>query len=171
MTYYMLLLLLLYGGVQAWHAYKEKTFKLFSTWTTIAWSRIFSYCSKCHKSTGHGRIYPVQYARKSELTIDANQQPQEKRSGLSYAYITQFSYGIFESLNLIVPRIQGGGSTEDLGRNQNSIMIYFNWAYQGASQPIYFKCAHLLGKSTYFRSACLHRDSRFFFAILALSFH
>ena len=49
-------------------------------------------------------------------------------------------------------------------------MIYFNWAYQGASQPIYFKCAHLLGKSTYFRSACLHRDSRFFLAILALSF-
>ena len=41
----------------------------------------------------------------------------EPSSGLEYDYITQFSYGIYETFNIIIPRIQGGGSTEDLGKD------------------------------------------------------
>lgn len=53
----------------------------------------------------------------SELKLQPDGNPKEQSSGLDYEYITEYSYGIFESLNLIVPRIQGGGSSEDLGKN------------------------------------------------------
>ena len=43
---------------------------------------------------------------KSELTQNPDGSLKEKTGGLSTDYITQFSYGIFESLNLLAPRIQ-----------------------------------------------------------------
>ena len=39
----------------------------------------------------------------SELNFRANGSPKEQSSGLDYNYITEYSYGIFESLNLIIP--------------------------------------------------------------------
>lgn len=52
----------------------------------------------------------------SELKAEVDGSPKEQSTGLDYDYITEYSYGIFESLNLIAPRIQGGGSSENLGR-------------------------------------------------------
>jgi len=37
-------------------------------------------------------------------------EPVASNDGLSYNYITEYSYGIVESLNLIIPRLTGGGS-------------------------------------------------------------
>ena len=54
---------------------------------------------------------------KSELNQNPDGSIKEKTGGLSTDYITQFSYGIFESLNLLAPRIQGGGSSENIGEN------------------------------------------------------
>ncbi|MBN09171.1 MAG: hypothetical protein CMC79_02205 [Flavobacteriaceae bacterium] len=51
----------------------------------------------------------------SELKFNLNGSPKDNSTGLEYDYITEYSYGIFESLSLIVPRIQGGGSRENLG--------------------------------------------------------
>ena len=50
----------------------------------------------------------------SELTLTPQGHPKESSSGLDYDYITEYSYGLFESFNLIFPRIQGGGTTEIL---------------------------------------------------------
>ncbi|MCY4160750.1 MAG: hypothetical protein OXE77_02685 [Flavobacteriaceae bacterium] len=55
----------------------------------------------------------------SELTLNPDGQPREISTGLDYNYITQYSYGLFESLNLIFPRIQGGGTTEALTTNSH----------------------------------------------------
>ena len=55
----------------------------------------------------------------SELKFDSSGWPKEKTSGLDYDYITQYSTGIFESLNIIIPRIQGGASRENIGTNSN----------------------------------------------------
>lgn len=52
---------------------------------------------------------------KSDITIDQSGKSLEITDGLSYEYITQFSMGIFESLNIFIPRINGGSSTENLG--------------------------------------------------------
>ena len=37
-------------------------------------------------------------------------EPVASNDGLSYDYITEYSYGIIESFNLIIPRLTGGGS-------------------------------------------------------------
>lgn len=50
----------------------------------------------------------------SELRLNPNGSPKEQTSGLDFDYITQYSYGIFESFNLISPQIQGGASGESL---------------------------------------------------------
>lgn len=46
----------------------------------------------------------------SELTINPDGTPKETTSGLSFDYITEYSYGIFETLTFFSPHIMGGGS-------------------------------------------------------------
>ena len=120
MTYYMLLLLLLYGAVQAWHAYKEKQLKSFVlTGAKLSLAGLLAIALNASSLLATAEYTAFSTRGKSELTIDASGMPQAQRSGLSYDYITQFSYGIFESFNLVVPRIQGGGSREDLGTDSS----------------------------------------------------
>ena len=57
---------------------------------------------------------------KSELTINPNGLPKENTEGLSKAYITRWSYGISESLNLFVPRLFGGSDGENIGESAKS---------------------------------------------------
>ena len=57
---------------------------------------------------------------KSELTINPDGSPKENTGGLSKDYITRWSYGISESLNLFVPRLFGGSDNENLGENSKS---------------------------------------------------
>ena len=120
MTYYMLLLLLLYGGVQAWEAIRQKEFKLFvNKGLKLGFAGLLAIALNATSLLATSEYTDFSTRGKSELSIDASGNPQEQRSGLSYDYITQFSYGIFESFNLIIPRIQGGGSREDLGTDSN----------------------------------------------------
>ena len=56
---------------------------------------------------------------KSELSIDTDGNKVQPSSGLEYDYITQYSMGIFESFNTIIPRIQGGASRENVGKDSN----------------------------------------------------
>ena len=56
-----------------------------------------------------------EYARESTrgvspLKESAPGQLAESNDGLSYDYITEYSYGFVESLNLIIPRLTGGGT-------------------------------------------------------------
>ncbi|MBL30767.1 MAG: hypothetical protein CMC81_05985 [Flavobacteriaceae bacterium] len=66
----------------------------------------------------------------SELSINFDGSPKEKSNGLDYEYITQYSYGIFESLSLIIPRINGGGSRENVGKDSG---LYEYLIKKGAS--------------------------------------
>ncbi|WP_034229169.1 YfhO family protein [Aquimarina pacifica] len=52
--------------------------------------------------------------RGKNLLVDANATASEK-NGLDYEYITEYSYGKLESLNLFVPKLMGLGRASDLG--------------------------------------------------------
>ncbi len=57
---------------------------------------------------------------KSALTINPDGTSREKTGGLDKEYITQYSYGIIESLDLFVPRLFGGSNNEDLGTDSKA---------------------------------------------------
>jgi hypothetical protein len=46
----------------------------------------------------------------TELTYEPDGQPKQSSNAMSYEYITDYSYGIAESLDLIAPRLFGGSS-------------------------------------------------------------
>ena len=115
-TYYLLLLLLVFGVVQLWNHFKnDQHIDFFKKIGVLFLAGFFALGLNATSLLATSEYSKFSTRGKSELTLSATGVPIEARSGLSYDYITQFSYGIFESLNLIAPRIQGGGSSEDLG--------------------------------------------------------
>lgn len=66
-----------------------------------------------------------EYAKEStrgvnNLTINSQGENVEKTGGLDFEYITDYSYGISESMNLILPRFAGGGSGEVFDEDSQS---------------------------------------------------
>ena len=68
---------------------------------------------------------------KSELKLDENGKKMVSQNAMSNDYITQYSYGIFESFNLISPRLLGGSGSEKLGEDSS---LYDFVLKQGASE-------------------------------------
>jgi hypothetical protein len=55
----------------------------------------------------------------NELTQNPDGCKVLSKSGMNYDYITEYSYGIAESFNLIFPRMFGGGNSEKLPKESN----------------------------------------------------
>ncbi len=131
-TYYLLLLLLVFGVVQLWNHFKnDQHIDFFKKIGVLFLAGFFALGLNATSLLATSEYSKFSTRGKSELTLSATGVPIEARSGLSYDYITQFSYGIFESLNLIVPRIQGGGSRENLGTSSE---VYEYLIRQGAGR-------------------------------------
>ena len=64
----------------------------------------------------------------SELTFNPDGSPKTDSNAMSYDYITEYSYGIAESLNLIVPGLFGGSNNENIGVKSET---YENFVAQG----------------------------------------
>ena len=129
MTYYMLLLMGVYVAVKAVEDYKLKSF--WKSTLLLGSAGILALGLNATSLLATAEYAAFSTRGTQELSIDANGAPKASSSGLDYDYITQFSYGIFESFNLIVPRIQGGASTEKL---DDSSGIYSYLIQQGASR-------------------------------------
>lgn len=63
---------------------------------------------------------------KSDLTINAQGESITPTTGLDYDYITEYSYGLSESLNLLVPRFAGGGNSNRPDEDSYSINYLVN---------------------------------------------
>jgi len=121
MTYYFMLLVLVLGVVYLIDAIKRKELKHFF----ISVGLLLAAVSLGVAANATGLMATKEYADwstrgKSELTINSDGSPKENTGGLSKDYITQWSYGITESLNLFVPRLFGGASQENLGEDSKS---------------------------------------------------
>ena len=118
MTYYMLLLMLVIGVVYGIHAVKTKAVKSFIHQSLLLFlAGIMALGLNAPPLLATAEYTQFSTRGKSELKLNPDGSTKERSSGLSTDYITQFSYGIFESLNLLAPRIQGGGSSENLGES------------------------------------------------------
>ena len=77
----------------------------------------------------------------SELTINPDGSKRQNTGGLTREYITEYSYGITESFNLIVPRFTGGGSGDLIDKDSNFFKNLRN--YDSESAKIIYENARL----------------------------
>ena len=69
----------------------------------------------------------------SEISINSDGSEKTDLDGLSKEYITEYSYGKLESLNLIIPRFMGGGSSDLIGKDTDFFKNLSNYDPQSAS--------------------------------------
>ena len=121
MTYYLLFGVLLFCVVEFIEALKEKKITQFFTQIgTIAMAMILALGVNSTRLLATKEYADVSTRGASELSINSDGTKKEKTDGLSRDYITQFSYGIPETFNLLVPRYMGGGTIEKLGKDSNT---------------------------------------------------
>ena len=120
MTYYMLILLGIYVIVYLIDSYRKKDLKEYLKYIGIfALAGILSLGLNAPNILSTYDYSKYSTRSQSELKLNPDGTEKELSTGLDYDYITQYSYGIFESINLIAPRVQGGASSEDIGRNSD----------------------------------------------------
>lgn len=116
MTYYLLILLLIVTGFFVYQFIKEKAFKdLGKAIGVFAIAGLLAIGANATNLLATSEYASFSTRNKSELTIDENGAPKTDANAMSYEYITEYSYGKAESLNLIAPRLFGGSNHEDLG--------------------------------------------------------
>lgn len=116
MTYYLLIFLLVVTVCFVYKAIKENDLKeLIYSFGIFLVAGIIAI-----GVNATGILATQEYAKestrgKNELTFTPDGKKNESDSAMSYDYITEYSYGIAESFNLISPRIFGGSNSENVG--------------------------------------------------------
>src|SRR5690606_34419802 len=121
MTYYLMFLVLILGLTYLVIAYKEKWMPRFFKSVGILLIAVLLAVA----TNATNLLATQQYAQwstrgPSELMLNPDGSPKEATAGLDKDYITQYSYGLFESFNLLIPRLVGGGNDEALGTDSNT---------------------------------------------------
>jgi hypothetical protein len=118
MTYYLLIFLLVLSSYFIYQALKEKEYKsLMTSFGVLAIAGIFALGANATNLLATAEYANFSTRGKSELTINADGTKNVGNSALSHDYITEYSYGIAESFNLIAPRLFGGSNSEALGKD------------------------------------------------------
>lgn len=121
MTYYFMLLVLALGIVFLVDAIKQRAVAHYFKSVGILLAAVILGITANATSILATKQYADWSTRgPSEITINPDGSPKESTTGLDKDYITQYSYGITESLNLFVPRLYGGASTENLGKTSKT---------------------------------------------------
>ncbi len=131
MTYYLMFIILILGFYYMIDHYNRNEIKPFLK------SILILSGSLCMALMMNASLFmsTYEYSKESqrgspELTITPNGVKNiDITSGLSREYITEYSYGIFESLNLFIPRIMGGASYEKLDKNSSFYKQLRNFGY------------------------------------------
>ena len=125
MTYYLMLLVIVLGIVYLIDAYKKKVLPhFFKSVGLLIIAVIISIGLNATNILATQEYVKESTRSKSELTINSDGSPKVVTNGLDYDYITEYSYGKLESLNLFIPRFMGGGSYEDVGRDSESFKFF-----------------------------------------------
>lgn len=118
MTYYLMFLVIILGIAYLIDAYKKKQLPHYFKSVGILSLAVLLSVALNATSIMATKQYASESKRgKSELTINADGSIKEAAAGLEKDYITQFSYGFWETFNLYIPRFMGGGNSENIGKN------------------------------------------------------
>ena len=121
MTYYLLFAIFILGVIEFIDALQKKKIGQFTTQTAmIIIAMLLAVGVNSTRLMATKEYSDVSTRGNAALTINSDGTKKEVTSGLSKDYITQFSYGISETFNLLVPRYMGGGTVEKLSKNSNT---------------------------------------------------
>ena len=121
MTFYFMLLVLILGMVFLWFAYKEKQLKsFFKTVGILLFAVLLGIGMNASMLLSTKEYADWSTRGPSPVTIATDGSQKAPSSGLDKDYITYYSYGPLESLNLMVPRLAGGSFKESLGKDSNT---------------------------------------------------
>lgn len=137
MTYYLLILLLIIGVYYSYQFIKAKEFKeLGKVLGVFAIAGILAIGANATNLMATSEYAKVSTRSNSELTINPDGSPKTSQNAMSYEYITEYSYGKSESLNLIAPRLFGGGNSEKLDEKSevHQFMVRQGIPYEYISQ-------------------------------------
>lgn len=119
MTYYMVMILVMYGIVEFINFIMKNEIKSFFIRTGFLVVALFFAILPNYSTLKSVMEITKETTRgQSELTIgpDGKSNKKDKTSGLDRSYITDWSYGKLESINLLIPNAMGGAS-EALGNH------------------------------------------------------
>ena len=121
MTYYLLYAIFILGVIELIEAIKNKKITQFTTQSLlIICAMLLAVGVNSTRLMATKEYSEVSTRGNTSLTINSDGTLKEVTSGLSKDYITQFSYGISETFNLLVPRYMGGGTVERLSKNSST---------------------------------------------------
>ena len=137
MTYYTLIMLMLLVAVYFYSALNKNQLKTFiNSFLIIISSVLISVLMNAP-----GILSTIEYSEfstrsENEITINPDGSLKESTSGLDKNYITEYSYGVLESMNLFVPKFMGGSSSEGI-KEDSKLMTFIRSLDPQQGQQVY----------------------------------
>jgi hypothetical protein len=118
MTYYLLIFLLILSTYFIYLDIKDKSYRpLLNSLGVLAIAGIFAIGANATNLLATAEYASFSTRGKSELSFNPDGSKSTSSSAMTKDYITEYSYGLAESFNLIAPRLFGGSNHEALGKD------------------------------------------------------
>ncbi len=170
MTYYLMLLTLVLGIVYFVEAFKNKRLPQLLKSVGIMLAATLLAIGVNSTQVLATKEY-TEYSTRGDtgLTINPDGSPKPE-TALSYDYITEYSYGLLESLNLFIPRFMGGSSAEALGTDSETFKYLMSLEGISTQQALGFveSAPTYWGEQTYIGAPAYIGASVIFLFVLAL---
>ncbi len=128
MTYYLLLLLLVMAFLFVYQLYLEKDLKSMPKIIgTFLIANIVAIGVNATSLMATKEYADFSTRGKSELTFNTDGTKKDANIAMDRDYITEYSYGIVESMNLFSPRLFGGGNNQTLTEDSHVYNFMLNY--------------------------------------------
>ena len=137
MTFYTLIMLMFLVAVYLYNSLKKSQSKIFfKSFFVLFSSVIISVLMNAPAILSTMEYSEFSTRSKNEITINPDGSLKESVSGLDKNYITEYSYGILESINLFVPKFMGGSSAETI-KEDSELMSFIKTLDSQQGQQVY----------------------------------
>lgn len=119
-TYYLLFVVIIIGIVYLYQAFRKKQLpKFFKSIGVMAIAAVLAISANATQLLTLEQY--TQFSTRGDTGLTITKTGEDKpEKGLSYDYITEYSYGLAETMNLFIPRFTGGASTESLDTDSHT---------------------------------------------------